>query len=49
MASTVLFHSVLGLRPLERGVGHLFLDPSLPDYDAVAADLCLGRAFLGRL
>lgn len=30
------------------GVGHYFLDRSLPDYDAAAADLCLerSRAFL---
>lgn len=33
------------------GVGHLFIDPSLPDYGAAAAELCLtrARAFLARL
>ena len=33
------------------GVGHYFLDRSLPDYDAAAAALCLQRcrAFLGRI
>lgn len=34
-----------------QGVGHYFLDPSLPDYDEPAARLCLDRArtFLRRL
>ncbi len=33
------------------GVGHYFLDPSLPDFDADAADRCMARAraFLKRL
>jgi dienelactone hydrolase len=33
------------------GAGHYFLDRSLPDYDAAAAALCLGRVrrFLGAL